>query len=188
MEFRVVSNKTFVMIMPLVANTGMTKDEGDVNTYSFNGNRLSDVWERDDYLIEVGETSKLDKDEILDEIVVDGIVAGTSTASTITGITKPILCKVSQTGDITIDNGGTPVLKGKLKPNTRIKAKRISLSGTTFEAQNGIVVVDTTDETGLTGKAVNFALGQGNKQYICKVFVYDRNMEDMNAYQSIDLV
>lgn len=188
MEFRVVSNKTFVMIMPLVANTGMTKDEGDVNTYTFNGNRLSDVWERNDYLIEVGETSKLDKDEVLDEIVVDGIVAGNSTASTIPGITKPILCKISATGDITLDNGGTPVLKGKFKPNTRIKAKRISLSGTTFTDQNGIVVVDTTDGTGLTGKAVNFALGTGNKQYVCKVFVYDRNMEDMNAYQTVDLV
>ena len=174
--------------MPLVANTGMTKDEGDVNTYTFNGNRLSDVWERNDYLIEVGETSKLDKDEVLDEIVVDGIVTGNSTASTIPGITKPVLCKISTSGDITLDNGGTPVLKGKFKPNTRIKAKRISLSGTTFTDQNGIVVVDTTDGTGLTGKAVNFALGSGNKQYVCKVFVYDRNMEDMNIYQTVDLV
>lgn len=187
LEFRVVANKTYVMIMPLIATTGMTKDEGDVNTYTVSGNRLCDTWERDDYVLEVGETSKLNVDEELDEIVVDGIVLDPSTATTITGITNPLLCKVNATGDITLSKGST-TLKGKLKKNTRIKARYFSDTGTTFTEQNAIVVVGETDGTGLTGKAVNFALGSGNKFYACKVFVYDRNLEDMNPYQTVDAI
>ena len=187
LEFRVVANKTYVMIMPLIATTGMTKDEGDVNTYTVSGNRLCDTWERDDYVLEVGETSKLNVDEELDEIVVDGIVLDPSTATTITGITNPLLCKVNATGDITLSKGSA-TLKGKLKKNTRIKARYFSDTGTTFTEQNAIVVVGETDGTGLTGKAVNFALGSGNKFYACKVFVYDRNLEDMNPYQTVDAI
>lgn len=187
LEFRVVANKTYVMIMPLIATTGMTKDEGDVNTYTVSGNRLCDTWERDDYVLEVGETSKLTVDEELDEIIVDGIVLDPSTASTITGITNPLLCKVDANGDITLSKtGGT--LKGKLRKNTRIKARYFSATGTTFTEQNAIVVVGETAGTGLTGKAVNFALGSGNKFYACKVFVYDRNIEDMNPYQTVDAI
>nr|DAX66620.1 MAG TPA: Poxvirus A32 protein [Bacteriophage sp.] len=187
LEFRVVANKTYVMIMPLIATTGMTKDEGDVNTYTVSGNRLCDTWERDDYVMEVGETSKLNVDEELDEIVVDGIVLDPSTATAITGITNPLLCKVTATGDITLSKGSA-TLKGKLKKNTRIKARYFSDTGTTFTEQNAIVVVGETDGTGLTGKAVNFALGSGNKFYACKVFVYDRNLEDMNPYQTVDAI
>nr|DAX46441.1 MAG TPA: Poxvirus A32 protein [Ackermannviridae sp.] len=187
LEFRVVANKTYVMIMPLIATTGMTKDEGDVNTYTVSGNRLCDTWERDDYVLEVGETSKLNVDEELDEIVVDGIVLDPSTATTITGVTNPLLCKVNATGDITLSKGSA-TLKGKLKKNTRIKARYFSDTGTTFTEQNAIVVVGETDGTGLTGKAVNFALGSGNKFYACKVFVYDRNLEDMNPYQTVDAI
>jgi hypothetical protein len=187
LEFRVVANKTYVMIMPLIATTGMTKDEGDVNTYTVSGNRLCDTWERDDYVLEVGETSKLNVDEELDEIVVDGIVLDPSTATTITGVTNPLLCKVNATGDITFSKGSA-TLKGKLKKNTRIKARYFSDTGTTFTEQNAIVVVGETDGTGLTGKAVNFALGSGNKFYACKVFVYDRNLEDMNPYQTVDAI
>lgn len=188
LEFRVVANKTYVMIMPLIATTGMTKDEGDVNTYTLSGNRLCDVWERNDYVLEVGETSKLDKDEELDEIIVDGIVLDPSTASTITGIANPTLCKVGANGDITISKTGGATLKGKLKKNTRIKARYFSDTGTTFTEQNAIVVVGEAG-TGLTGaKAVNFALGSGNKFYACKVFVYDRNLEDMNPYQTVDAI
>ena len=187
LEFRVVANKTYVMIMPLIATTGMTKDEGDVNTYTVSGNRLCDTWERDDYVLEVGETSKLNVDEELDEIVVDGIVLEPSTATTITGVTNPLLCKVNATGDITLSKGSA-TLKGKLKKNTRIKARYFSDTGTTFTEQNAIVVVGETDGTGLTGKAVNFALGSGNKFYACKVFVYDRNLEDMNPYQTVDAI
>lgn len=187
LEFRVVANKTYVMIMPLIATTGMTKDEGDVNTYTVSGNRLCDTWERDDYVLEVGETSKLNVDEELDEIVVEGIVLDPSTATTITGVTNPLLCKVNATGDITLSKGSA-TLKGKLKKNTRIKARYFSDTGTTFTEQNAIVVVGETDGTGLTGKAVNFALGSGNKFYACKVFVYDRNLEDMNPYQTVDAI
>ena len=190
LEFRVVANKTYVMIMPLIATTGMTKDEGDVNTYTVSGNRLCDTWERDDYVLEVGETSKLDKDEELDEIVVDGIVLKPSTASTIAGITNPVLCTVDTNGTITITKtgGGAGTLKGKLKKNTRIKARYFSATGTAFTEQNAIVVVGEAG-TGLTdSKAVNFGLGSGNTFYACKVFVYDRNIEDMNAYQTVDAI
>jgi hypothetical protein len=103
-------------------------------------------------------------------------------------VANPTLCKVGANGEITISKTGGATLKGKLKKNTRIKARYFSDTGTTFTEQNTIVVVGEAG-TGLTGaKAVNFALGSGNKFYACKVFVYDRNLEDMNPYQTVDAI
>lgn len=179
--------KQYVDVLPLVAITGMTKDEGDTNSYNVTGNRLSDVWQRDDYITEVGATSDMTKDVLYSELVVDAIVVGSASTPTITGVTNPLICKVATNGDITFSQASA-TLKGKLKKNTRISAKRLVLSGSTVTEQNGFVVVASTDGTDLTGKASEFSIGGTTKNYVCKVFSYDRNEQEMAIYQTPSIV
>lgn len=180
--------KQYVDVMPLIAITSMTKDEADANMYNVQGNRLCDVWTRDDFIIEVGETTDMTKDVLYSEIVVDAIVVGSASEPTISGTTNPLLCKVS-TGGVIEFKQNTKTLKGKLKPNTRISARKLCLSGSDITEQNGFVVVAETNGTDLTGsKAVEFSLGSGTKNYVCKVNTYNRDTQEMEAYQTQDYV
>lgn len=192
LEFLVANGgKQYVDIMATCAINSITKDEGDVNSFQVSGQRLCDVWQRDDWFTEVGTVTKNnDANKELKEIVVDMIQVNEATQNTIEGNLKPIICKVTNKGVISFTGAGATELKGKLTKNTRISARKLNENTTIIENQNCFVVVATANGKDLTeAKAVSFGIEKdGEKNFVCKVFSYERNDEQMKPYVSVDSI
>ncbi|MGL4999675.1 MAG: hypothetical protein ACRC5T_11960 [Cetobacterium sp.] len=212
LEIKTTENTgTTCKTIPIVANTGIEWQEGDVNKLNIVAQRGCDVWERDDFWTEVHkEQNYIDKivsyklpakicrseeseysklynincDMVVKEFYVAYIVSGVGLEKT-DGLDGDLACAINSDGEIAI-LVKIPKIGWEIDYSiTEALSEGTRLKSNRLKTNNGIKDVNSFVSVGRDGLAVRFSTDKLVKKYYAVVYDLDKSSNSFEEYLTL---